>query len=146
MTNQHDKKWDKDYKEKLTKFTEKFMENQQKGWEEEFDKQFPKDEGLYQTESGWIVRADPKKLKQFISNLLTQKANEVVASIGTEVAKCATFKNGKFELQGGLYSDSKYLSPTSESVDLINRHDVYKVLQQHAGLTTAIEIVKEIMK
>lgn len=48
----------------------------QTDWEQEFDKQFPKDDGLFQTESGWRIKTDPKKLKSFIHNLLKSTKEE----------------------------------------------------------------------
>ena len=47
-----------------------------KSWKEEFDSIVFYDDGLYQTESGWRITADPKKIKNFISNLLEQERKD----------------------------------------------------------------------
>lgn len=44
----------------------------------QFDELFPKTDGLYNTESGWIVRADPKKIKDFINTLLAEREKGLV--------------------------------------------------------------------
>ena len=35
----------------------------------QFKNEFPNDEGLYQTESGWRFKADPKRMESFIRTL-----------------------------------------------------------------------------
>lgn len=46
-------------------------------WEAEFDAEFSKEDGLFNTESGWRIKADPKRIKSFIENLLSQAKKEI---------------------------------------------------------------------
>ena len=51
---------------------------------EEFEKLILYDKGLFNNESGWRVRADPKKLKEFIRYALTQREREVADALMLE--------------------------------------------------------------
>ncbi len=44
-----------------------------KSWIDKFDSIVHYEDGLYTTESGWRIKVDPKKIKDFISQLLQQE-------------------------------------------------------------------------
>lgn len=54
-------------------------------WEEEFDRQFPPLKSLYDTESGYVTRQDPKHLKSFLSKLLLSKLEEIKKEMPKEI-------------------------------------------------------------
>lgn len=45
-------------------------------WEREFDELFPHLPGLFQSESGWAIKVDPKRVKTFITQLLSSSRQE----------------------------------------------------------------------
>lgn len=51
----------------------------------EFDKDFPPMQGLFNTESGWAIRCDPKEIKQFITSSLDLQKKKILEALPTEI-------------------------------------------------------------
>lgn len=72
--------------------------------------------------------------EQFASALLSerQRIRESLGEVIKRIEELAYFKDGKFTIVGGFYSNTeeKLRGPVNEEVELINKHTVLKLLNE----------------